>query len=80
MIVNIYNPNEFFFSIVFMAPTYIVAIGLQVLSFCKDGEDGILIEGETISCASFQFTRVYRATVILFMILFAHYVVQYQIV
>jgi len=49
----LYNCNELIFSVLVMAPTFLIAVAFQVNSFCKDGEEFIKIEGEEQKCSQF---------------------------
>jgi hypothetical protein len=37
MLCMLYNCNDFVFSVLVMAPTFLIATAFQVGSFCKDG-------------------------------------------
>jgi hypothetical protein len=62
-----------------MAPSFIIAICVQAASFCKDGEEYVKIEGEQQSCSEFRSIRIYRAMIVLVLIIFAHYVQQFMV-
>ena len=53
LIVNVFNVNEFIFTLCVMAPTFMIGIGFQVYSFCMDGESYLNIEDTEVSCSSF---------------------------